>query len=253
MHTVRFKGRVLPEIMKVTTTYNESIKWECLEAETSMEFNCGIANSLIDVECKIPEFRVDIYPEIYRRALDLSRAQVDLVAFKMGWGLTVVLETFVDPKGVSHPICHINKKLSSLCTSFGLDAGFGEICTLVTQSPQLFMALRELISSISLPHVSSVDAARAIERLKHLIATPGANDKQAWKEFREALQIDQKYLKYITNHSAKPRHGNPDFVSGEVTTELTYRSWAIMNRYFEYLKRGGVPLSSSEFPLLVAP
>lgn len=38
--------------------------------------------------------------------------------------------------------------------------------------------------------------------------------------------------------------------SGAVTTEVTRRSWVIMNRFMEYRLRGDKPLDAKEFPLL---
>ena len=253
MQSIHFLGRVLPLPAQVTVSFNPSIKWEEADTGLVMEFTCHIENSKIDIECRAEEYRPEHLGELYRRALDICRAQVDLIAFKMGWGLTVVLETFIDPNGIGSQIFQKDDRLAALCTAFSLDQGFDELCAKVIQSVPLFMALRDLIAAISLPHVSSIDCARAMDRLKHLVATPGTTDKQAWQQLRQALQIDEAYLKYITDYSVGPRHGRPGHTPGTVTTEVTRRAWIIMNRYFEYLKRGNVALDSSEFPLLVNP
>jgi len=253
MQSIHFLGRVLPPVAQVTVSSNPSIKWDESETGLVMEFTCHIENSKIDIECRTEEYSPDHLGEFYRRALDICQAQVDLIAFKMGWGLTVVLEKFIDSNGIATEIFPKDDRLAALCTAFSLDQGFDELCVKVIQSPPLFMALRDLIAAISLPHVSPVDCARAMDRLKHLVATPGANDKQAWQQLRHALQIDEAYLKYITDYSSNPRHGRPGHTPGIVTTEVTRRAWVIMNRYFEYLKRDNAALDSSEFPLLVNP
>ena len=253
MQSIHFLGRVLPTPAQVTIPYRRSVKWEQADIGLVMEFTCKIENSKIDVECRTEKYRPEHLDEFYRRALDICRAQVDLVAFKMGWGLTVVIETFIDSNGITSQIFQKDDRLASLCTAFSLDQGFDELCVKVIQTVPLFMALRDLIASISLPHVAPVDCARAMDRLKHLVATPGTKDKQAWQQFRQALQIDEAYLKYITDCSANPRHGKPGYTPGTVTTEVSRRAWIIMNRYFEYLKRGNVVLDPAEFPLLIDP
>jgi hypothetical protein len=48
------------------------------------------------------------------------------------------------------------------------------------------------------PIFSAVNCARAMDRLKHLIALPNASEKHAWKQMRDVLQIDERYLKFIT-------------------------------------------------------
>lgn len=252
MQTIHFLGKVLPEPVNVTLSSPPTIKWEAPESGFSMEFISHIVDSKIDIECGINDYRPEHFVVVYMRAVDLCRAQVDLVAFKKGLGLTVVLETFIDPNGVANPILLQDESLATLCTAFTLDEGFDQVCAQVLVSVPLFMALRDLIAAITLPHVSPVDCARAMDRLKHLIASPGTGDKQAWQQLRETLQIDEAYLKYITNHSANPRHGQPGHTPGAVTREVTRRSWVVMNRYFEYLKRSSEPLSATDFPLLIA-
>jgi len=253
MQSIHFLGKVLPPPAQVTVSFTPSIKWKAEEIDLAMEFTCKIENSSIDIECRVDGYRPEHFAELYRRALDICRAQVDLVAFKLGWGLTVVLEEFIDSKGSASPIVLKDDSLAPLCTAFSLDNGFDELCVKVIQSVPLFMALRDLIAAISLPHVALVDCARAMDRLKHLVAASGASDKQAWQQLREALQIDEAYLKFITDHSTDPRHGKPGHTPGTVTTEVTRRAWVIMNRYFEHLTRGNVSLDPSEFPLLTTP
>jgi hypothetical protein len=50
-----------------------------------------------------------------------------------------------------------------------------------------------------------------------------------------------------------PRHGDPAHIPAITTTEITRRSWKIMNRFFEYKKRDNGPLPLAEFPLLTSP
>jgi len=252
MQTVHFLGKVLPEPTNVTLSSLPVIKWQATEIGASLEFVSHIVDSKIDIECRLNDYKPEYFALLYMRALDICRAQVDLVAFKSGLGLTVVLEAFIDPNGAATKILLQNESLAALCTAFTLDDGFDQVCAHVLTSIPLFMALRDLIAAISLPHVSSVNCARAIERLKHLVASPDSRDKQAWQQLRQALQIDEAYLRFITDHSTNPRHGQPGHIPGAVTSEVIRRSWVIMNRYFEYLKRGSSPLSSTDFPLLSA-
>ena len=253
MQSIHFLGKILASPAHVTVASAPTIKWEAADLGLALEITCTIEESNIDVECRVEEYRPEYFDEFYRRALDICRAQVDLVAFKMGWGLTVVFEQFVDCNGIAAQIVHKNESLAPLCTAFSLDQGFDEIFAKVVLDIPLFMALRDLIEAISQPHLSPVNCARAMDRLKHLVATPGMNDKHAWQQLRQALQIDEAYLKYMTDHSANPRHGRPGHTPGIVTAEVTRRAWVIMNRYFEYLKRGNAVLDPSEFPLLIDP
>jgi hypothetical protein len=215
-----------------------------------MNFKIHINNSIVDIECELNRFREEEFIHIYMRALDLSTASVDTVAFSMGYGLSVILEQLVDPNGNKSVIAFNDPRLPPLCTAFNLQSNFDEVHTMMLTNISLAHAVRDLIEAITRPHVSLVNCARAMDRLKHLIARSGSKDTSAWQQMREALQIDLSYLKFITDHSAGPRHGRPDHVPGTITTNVTTRAWTIMNRYFEYRKRGQAQLPTAEFPLL---
>jgi hypothetical protein len=162
----------------------------------------------------------------------------------------LALETFVDPNGSRSPILLKDESLPSLCTAFTLTNGFDEVHTMVLQDWRLIGALDDLIAAITLTHVAPVNCARVVERLRELIASPGSGRKNAWKQMQHALQIDEAYLKFITEHSVDTRHGGTVHIPGSVTTQVTRRAWTVMNRYFEYRKNGSKPLSANDFPLL---
>lgn len=249
MQSVRLLGKIIPECLQVSLELKPTVTWEA-ESMGVVELSSHIKQSRIDVECCLADYRPEYLPEIYIRALDMCRAQVDLVGFKKGWGLSVILESFVDHNGVTTPIALTHDELGTLCTAYGFDDNFRELSTKVLENPARFMALRDLISAISVPHVSLVDCARSLERLRHTIANPNSKDADAWEELRELLHVDKAYLKYVTDHSRDGRHGRPGYVPGTITTEVTRRAWIIMNRYLEYLKLDGGALSIDEFPLL---
>src|SRR6185312_11433371 len=116
---------------------------------------------------------------------------------------------------------------------------------------KLAHAFDDLIHAISVPHVSSVNCARAIEGLKHLLSTDAMNDKQRWEHMRNVLNLSKDYLSLITKSSEENRHGKRSRVEGDVASDVTRRSWTIMNRYLEFRKRGSAdPLPADQFPLL---
>jgi len=64
------------------------------------------------------------------------------------------------------------------------------------------------------------------------------------------LNISRDYQQWISEQAKGPRHGDPAFVPGDVTVEITHRTWVVMNRFLEYRKRGNQPLTAPDFPLL---
>jgi hypothetical protein len=251
MPTVHFLGKVLPQVIQVTLGHQPIVKWNQPDVGLSMEFTSHINESRIDLECKLNRYTAEDLLHVYRPALDLCRTSVNLVSFKMGYGLMVLLETFVDPTGTKSTLLPKDEALAGLCTAYDLANGFDEVHNMVLQDWRLFDVLNDLIMAITLPHVAPVNCARATERLREVIGVPGSNRKSSWEQMRNALQIDEAYLRFITDLSTKPRHGSTDYIPGPDTTETTHRAWTVLNRYFEYRKNGNKPLAGKQFPLLV--
>ena len=239
MITVHFLGKVLPKTASISIAHKPTIKWELPDIGKTMEFTCHIRDSNIDVECRLERWEASLFTEAYKRAFDLSRASIGLVGFAMGQGLSVYLETFVCPDGNPSDLLFKDDSLPAMCTAFGLDHDFDIVHTIVLQEPGLYMILNELMEAITLPHVSVVNCARVVERIKHLLAPNAQTDNQAWATMRTALSIDEPYLRYVTDHSKNARHGKGDFIPGSTTSEVTRRAWSIVNRYLEYKKGGG--------------
>jgi hypothetical protein len=101
METIHFLGYILPETIKVSVHHSPLLKWEAPEHGISMEYMINITDSKIDVECKVSEYRQSLLAELRMRALDLCSASINLVAFQRGFGLTTILDTFVDPTGTT--------------------------------------------------------------------------------------------------------------------------------------------------------
>jgi hypothetical protein len=255
MPTVQFLGKVLPQAVEFTLGQVPAVVWEAKELDLKMVFNFQVEKSNVRVTCDVNRYDDSLFVHVFMRALDLVRGAVDLVCFASGVGATVTLDTFINANGTSSLLLPQDKRLPAICTAFSLgarpDRDFGVVLNFVFSEPGLFMALNDLVTAITLPHQSPVVCARAIERLRHLIA-PNLSTKDGWNSLRQSLQISEDYLKFITEHSAGPRHGDPQHVPGIITTEVTKRAWVVMNRFLEYRKRGSVALPISEFPMLTS-
>jgi len=250
MPTVHFLGKIVPEgVVKVTIDHKPIVTWTLTDASITGNFIINVRDSLVDVEISLNAYRPDLFADVYIRALDLSRGSIHTVAFAMGYGLNVLLEKFIDPAGTMTLIAASDDTLPALSTAVTLQTDFDQVHSIVLTDTSVRHALNDLIQAITLPHVGPVNSALAMDRLKHLIA-PELKDPQAWKKMRDVLQIDEPYLKYITDASKSGRHGRPDYIPGTITTETLHRAWTVMNRYLEYRKRNAGPLPTSEFPLL---
>lgn len=249
MPKVRFTGKILPSAFHITINNPPSLNWKIDGVDVG--FVARIVDDAVSVECELENFSASQHlTELYRRALDIARASVDLIAFATGHGVTVILDEFTDADGNKRPLVPADASVVSLCTAFALNRDFDDVLKIVLSEPPIFFALRELIETITLPHVSTVNCARAVETLRTLFAPTDEERGRGWAELREALNLSESFLRPITDASRRPRHGAFDYVGPEVTIDITQRAWTVMNRFLEYRKNGNRKLPLADFPVL---
>lgn len=252
MLTVHFHGQVLPRPAQISVSNIPLVSWTVPEHDLELHYTLTIKQSVVHVIVTANKFDTKEHlVALYMRALDLTRSAVDLIGFVKGMGLVVHLDRFVDSDGKSMELVFNDESLVPLCTAYQIDDGFSEMLSILLASHPIAAQLRNLIESITIPHVSLVNCARAVEGLRQIMAPAESNDSSAWKLMRDALNVDEAYLKLITGKSKGPRHGGTSHVPGTVTSEVTKRAWNVMNRFLEYKKRNDTPLPQSEFPMLL--
>ena len=251
MHIVRLKGRVFPPSCVVNIHSLPKVSWEVPESNLSLEFELKIENSIIEITCEASRHNPSDFVHIYVRAIDTCRSATNLVAFVQGISLTIFLDTLIDQDGNESIIQLSDPALPLICKQYGIDQKLAAIYPMVVAEPAIFMGFHDLIEAITSPHVAPVNCARVVEGLRQLVASAAVSTSQEWDLFRRTLQIDRSYIQLITDTSIKPRHGKRVHIEGPVVIEITYRTWHIMCRFLEFRRRGNLPLSVSEFPLLV--
>jgi hypothetical protein len=254
MVRIRFNGRIYPDALGVSTTNLPSVRWSdggMLSLGLEPVCHLKIENNIVTIDVDIQRFDPSYFTSLVMRAHDTARAAVDLMSFASGNGLIFLLESWVTPEGESRPVAAQQPDLGALATAVNSSKGFHDVIWILLSDPQLFFALRDLIDAITQWHQAPITAARAIERLRHLVAPGDPDRKRQWKKLGDVLQLHESYTKIIRDNSTGPRHGDPVHIPGPITNEIATRAWIIMNRYLEYRKRGGVnALLVAEFPLL---
>jgi hypothetical protein len=253
MAKVQFIGKVLPDAVKVTVTLPE-LTWKWSEENVDIKFQIKIGNSVVNAEVEIPAYdQSRHFNELYKRVSDLVKTAVNLVSYSNGWGLVVIIETVIGPDGMPNALLPQDPRLKPLVTAYALDRqpDFARVFEIVATEPPLFRALNDLIESITVAHVACVNCGRVIDSIRRIITPIGTiSDKQAWQAMHTALNISAVYQKCVSDQATGPRHGDPSFIPGNIVSEVTHRTWTVMNRFLEYRKRGNQPLVSPEFPLL---
>jgi hypothetical protein len=245
--TVHFYGLVLPRLTSISLDRIRRVRWNMPERDLRLHLLAEIKESQIHIEIRANKYALELFAVFHKCAFDVSRTAVELMAFTLGAGLYVELVDFVGPDGIRKPMgCWTYPNLSRLCTSYSLENGFERMWEVVQVNQDIFGVLNDLIASITTPHVSVVNCARAIDGIRHLISAK----KNDWAAMHQALRVNAPYLMFISEHSKGPRHGNRGFVDGPTVNTILERSWMVMNRFLEYRKRNCGDLPESEFPTL---
>jgi hypothetical protein len=246
---VRFIGVVTPRELGVSLSFPNAT---LTQGDIHVRLSIRIKDGEIDATCDINRFNhVRDWLPLYARVHELVRATVDLVAFSKGAGLAVVFEKIILADGSYFPIVFLNRNLAEACTCFQLESGpsFSQMFGIVMNERGVFMALNDLVSSLTVPEHAVLGCYRSVERVRHLLAPDFPRDRQ-WSMMRDSLRLSKGYIDLITRASTGPRHGEPRTLQPDEISEIVERCWVIMNRFLEFRKRGNAELPVSEFPIL---
>jgi hypothetical protein len=255
----RFYGHILPPppTAKLTAKDLPSIHWEDKQLGLVMDVNMSIVDSEVIISCESNQYSThEEISEVYKRVFDMARAAVDCFSYVKGWGLSIILERVVPPNGVEQMILVQRPELAKLVTAFNIDStdpsnNFNAMYKIALSDPDVMLAVNDLIASIAVSHHGPINCGRVVEVIRDAIAPRSAKEKQAWEIMRTSLNLSFDYVQFITHVSKGPRHGKRMGVTTQDQfNETINRAWTVMNRFFEYKKRGDVALPIDLFPLL---
>lgn len=250
MHTVKFFGRISPAGVTVDFDGEMAAEYHDPDKGYSLYTKSRIKQSDVIVECTFNLLIPNYIAQAYSLALDMTRAFVDITAFRTGLGLYLNFEQWEDVDGKVTTLSFQNETAKTLCTAIN-DGNVNEILAILLAEPALFLALNDIVIAITAPHVLLINHARAVETIRQQIAYPELIAEKQWPIMRDQLNIDRQYLTLIMESSRNPRHGRRTYLPEDQLTKAIERTWTIMDRYFHYRLRGGLKLPENEFPLLV--
>ena len=250
MTTVRFFGHIHPKANRLTLNNPLRIDYRDSERGRTIVILIGVVESSITVTCECPDYTDGDHVFLWIRATDFARACVNVFAFSQGVGLIVLLDKWQRDLGDVADIVFNDPALPGLVTAYNIDGDITEVTKLIMGNPKLFLAIDDLIVSLTTAHTAVVNSYRAVEAIRHRLAAPGDNATQMWEKLRSRLNVDRKYVQFVADASTESRHGNRVWIDGATTREVHHRAWKIMNRYLELVRRKIESLPEAEFPLL---
>jgi hypothetical protein len=254
MPTIRFIGRVYPPHLNLafSTPVNSAI--EILRPGTPLDgldahFNVGIKNSIVTVTCNVNRQESGDWGTLCACAYELGRAAVDMLAFSLGWGITLVMEKTEYEDGRVEALHYADPSLTGLCTAYKTEADFSDIYEIILSHRSIMAALNDITSTLESPFRTPVNCFRAVEAIAKLISPQlgPKDDLQRWQNMHAALNLSRSYLDPIAEHAKYPRHGNYWNYPSEIDPEIRQRTWTVMDRFLKFRKVGNLPLSEPEF------
>lgn len=256
MPTVHVKRTVFPPGIQLTVSNLPPSDWDEPRTGQTMHITTRITDSVVDVEFNVNHYDENDLNPLIVRAWELASVAVNIYSYSSGYGMAVLLDTFVRPDGTETTLLSHHDNLAANCKAFDLTMkqrgvnDLAQLYGLILSDLDLMKALNDLVSAITFPSSIAINCARAVEGIRNLMVSRGMDRKQGWPMMRERLNLDQKYLAFVTDASTAPRHGDRRPLPDGTLLEVLNRSWKIMDRYLEYRKRGSQPLPIAEFHVL---
>ena len=247
MPTVHFTGYVEPKNVKASAgpfVVEERDK----TTDTLIRFTVNIAEGHVGIECLLLRFEHEFLSILSNRAAELARVALDMMTFQMGYGFVLVVDRFYDETGREEILMTKNPFLEGLCSAYS-DANFKDYLDLIVHDTHLFMVLNDLVIAATVGRQAAINCARAMDAIKHMIS-PGAKDIVAWSAMRSALNVEEDYVKGITEFSREHRHGVRTWQAADPIEEILKRSWKIMDRFLILKSYGLNRLPLADFEVL---
>jgi hypothetical protein len=254
MKTYVFSGRVIPERDALTISNPVPFKLSIPGTKSPLNGTANIQSSQISVTISDPE-GVDIYT-LKNYVQDGIRVLVDSFGYLIGGGFDIEFDHAVDNEGNQTVFRVVMKELfeSRNERPFSQE-NLAAFFILVSNSPQLCMALSNLRESIRSPSDTGFHCFRAIESLRQHFVTKEDKEKiDSWRRMNLTLRLDESWTKKLdtmsfTDLSQAQRHGEGRAMTWPERLSAMQRAWKVVDRFCTYLKNGNKPLDAS-FPIL---
>jgi hypothetical protein len=175
---------------------------------------------------------------------------VDAYGYLTGRGYDVEITSAINNEGVQTVFGVDVPELEKTASERPVE--FHELVTeLIHKSQHLGNALADLRESIRSPIDTGLFCYRAVESIRQQFVQPGeSKDNKSWERLRQALAVEESFIKSIKLFADDPRHGKTPYISGPERVDCMKRAWVIVDRFCLYLQRGAKDLDAAEFKTL---
>lgn len=239
-----YLGSISPETPRLTIDDHPVVLSDVLDGNPA-HMTVLIDGARFEVRVSLAEFNEQVWEGLYGPASDLVRTLAEATGFVRGIPYSTTIDTVVRPDGTQRPVILGDRQLAAL-GSFS-EEDIRRIAQLTLEDFPLALALSDLLMVLAKTHYSPIACGRVADGLARLIA-PDEKPKQAWSSLHATLRVDDAYVRLLSEHSKASRHGDREYVPGDITQELARRAWMLMDRYLRFRLDGA--LDPDVYPVL---
>lgn len=240
-----YRGRMIPEWLELSLDYGPTIDRTEQEGDEPVRFHARINEGRIIVVAETAGPDDEAHDPHFLPAMDMARAIADVVCLECGKAFIPVFDEVELPSGEVVPVALADGRLRQIFGPF-LHENFEAVLDLALLEVHVARLLSDATVMLTWPHYAPIAAGRVSEAILQLLT--GGRTSSDWTIMRETLRVDRPYLQLLTDHAAPPRHGNRQYVSAEVNSELGARAWTLLERYLVFRTHG--ELDPREYPIL---
>lgn len=253
MRKLTFFGKVLPERASISASVPKMhVHFDGVQP--AYTFHIDIIHNQIIEHVVLEEDQYDRFT--LKNAVESNvRAFVDFAGLLYGYGYDVEITSYVDHSddftfvfGID--IVGINKVGPDDVQNY-LDK-YMEHAIQSTYARHAFANFRE---AIRVPGDTGLFCYRAVENImqhfKSLIGeVESKDDKKAWTQLRESLNVDKNWLQSIKKLSDDPMHGKATSITSVDRVTVLSKCQTLILRYLDFLRESSKALDQSQYKLL---
>lgn len=247
-----FFGKVIPE--RVPVTLGMPLEGSATQPSLGFSFNFRIVihNSQVIADVEIADGATDL-TTLRNSVADHVRMITDIIGFERGYYLEVEIISAVSQEtrewivfGIEIPV------LASRRRTREIDLLNVPLLNAVAKNIPAQQVLADFREAMKVPVGTGFFCYRAIEAMMQSIKVkPEEKDSPAWDRLRATLCIDRSVIDDIKQHADfPPRHGKPTAITDAERAKVFGLTAEIIERFLQYLIRGGKALPPQDFPVL---
>jgi len=245
MASFHFEGVVLPDIRPLSIDYRPSISRTESEGDPEAIFETSVVDGTVRVDVSTATVSKEIVHQLFMPAWDLARSLVETAGYIEGVPYLVSIDRAVLPDGEVMPLMLCDRKLAA--THNFDQSDIPQLADIFLLDLRASLALSDLLMMLGKSHYSPIACGRVADSIARLMS-PSENRAAAWGYLRSELRADEPFVQLLSKTSAASRHGDRQYISADITSEIARRAWTLMYRYLRWRVDGR--LNAQEFPLL---